>query len=324
VNALPSEPPERPLLVARGVRVAVDDAIAIEAFDLETHGQALLVLGDSAPLLAALGNAPLGMASAWWAARAGRLEPVAGHARIAAGKLELAGRDVATGSHRAFLGYAPLDPPLPLDITVSAWLDEVLELATGLAGHAQSRAARSERIAELVLRIGLVARSATPIRALGLAERRALVLAQAVVAAPSVLVAEAPLAGLDDASAAFVLEALGSASEGRSTIVSVTRPLPGTAEGVLAARASDVAVLASGQLVFSGSASELLLSGRVLRLHVPEGAEALADALVRRGASVRGGPTRFVVELPEGVGPTEVLLDAAEVSASVVEVAKLM
>jgi ABC-type multidrug transport system ATPase subunit len=324
VNPLPSEPPRSPLLVARGARIAVDDAVAIEAFDLETHGRALLVLGDSAPLCATLGNAPLGMASAWWAARAGRLEPVMGHARVAAGRLELAGRDVATGAHRAILGYAPLDPPLPLDTTVSAWLDEVLELASGLAGHALPAATRAGRVAELVLRVGLVARSATPIRALGFAERRALVLAQAVVAAPSVLVAEAPLAGLDEASAAFVLSALATASEGRATIVSVSRPLPGTPEGVLATRASDVAVLAGGQLVHAGSASELLLAGRVLRLHVPEGAEALAQALARRGASLRGGPTRFVVELPEGVGPTEVLLDAAEVSASVVEVAKLM
>ena len=324
MTPLPSEAPPRPLLVARGVRVAVDDAVAIEAFDLETRGQALLVLGDSAPLFATLGNAPLGMASAWWAARSGRLEPVAGHARVAAGKLELAGHDVASGAHRAHTGYAPLDPPLPLDISVSAWLDEVLELVSGLAGRTLPRHARTERIAELVLRVGLVARSGTPIRALGLAERRVLVLAQAVVDAPSVLVAEAPLAGLDEASAAFVLTALASASDGRSTILSVSRPLPGTPEGTLASRASDVAVLAGGQLVFGGSASELLLSGRVVRLHVPEGGEALAEALARRGASLRGGPTRFVVELPEGVGPTEVLLDAAEVSASVVEVAKLM
>lgn len=324
MTPLPSEPPEAPLLVARGVRIAVDDAVTIEAFDLDTRGRALLLLGDSAPLLATVGNAPLGMASAWWAARAGRLEPVQGHARVAAGRLALAGRDVATGAHRGVSGYAPLDPPLPLDTTVCAWLDEVLELSSGLAGHVLPRAARTERVAELVLRVGLVARSATPIRALGLAERRALVLAQAVVEAPQVLVAEAPLAGLDEASAAFVLSALASASEGRSTIVSVTRPLPGTPEGVLAARASDVAVLAGGQLVYSGSAGELLSSGRVLRLHVPEGAEALTQALARRGASLRGGPTRFVVELPEGMGPTEVLLDAAEVSASVVEVAKLM
>jgi ABC-type multidrug transport system ATPase subunit len=222
------------------------------------------------------------------------------------------------------VGCAPLDPPLPPNVTVSAWLDEVLELDAALRGRTSTRAARVERVAEMALRVGLARRVGAPLRTLGLAERRALVLAQSALSDPEVLLVEAPLAGLDDASAAFVLHAFASVAERRATIVSASRPLPGTAEGALASLTTDAAVFAGGELVHAGPTTGLTSTGRIVRLTIVDGAEAFAARLEARGIRLRGGPTRFVAELPEDVGATDLLRDAAEASASVVEVAKLM
>jgi ABC-2 type transport system ATP-binding protein len=156
------------------------------------------------------------------------------------------------------------------------------------------------------------------------AERRALILAQAIVAGPEVLVAEAPLAGLEGAAAAFVMTALLAAIEGRRALVSAARLDAGTAEGTLARGASHLVVLAGGDVAVEGPPAELFAAARVISLTVHGDAEALRGELSARGIELRGGPVRFSARLPEGATPRQILLAAAASRAAVVELVPVL
>src|SRR5262249_35726066 len=148
-----------------------------------------------------------------------------GEAYVVAGTLLLAGRSVADAAHVAVVGAAPLDPPLPPQWTAEEYVTWSARLA-GVSG----RDAR-ELGASALARTGLGAARRKTTGALSLPERRALVVAQAIASGPEVLVAEAPLRGLEGAPAGFVLQAVTAAMEGRRAVISVTRLDSGSAEG---------------------------------------------------------------------------------------------
>src|SRR5436309_170458 len=88
------------------------------------------------------------------------------------------------------------------------------------------------------------------------AGERVLILGDAAVAFPRVIVADAPLQGLSGAAAAFVLRALAAVTEGRGAILAQTRVDPGTLEGALARGATDVLVFSGGELVIDVPAAD--------------------------------------------------------------------
>jgi len=273
-----------PLLSAEGVRITIDEVVAMEHLDALTEGDRLVVAGDSLPLMAVLLGAALeGGAD---------LEPLEGPpsiAEVAAGVLKVAGATVADGQHHTVVGAAPLDPALPADWTVG----EYLIWSARLAG-ARSRAAKQHAMAALE-RVGLGGAGRRKLSSLALAERRVLVLAQASIESPGVVVADAPLCELDPAGAAFVSDALVRVTEGRRAIVSTRRLLPGTAEGDLAQGATDVLVFMHGALAASGTPSEVLSGVSVYGLLVRGETDELREQLRGRGLELRGGPHRFSV-----------------------------
>lgn len=300
------------LLEARGARIAVDEVVAIDHLSCATRGDRVLCAGDTQELFAALTGVPL---LARGRREAG--EPP-GEARVVAGSLALAGRDVARGAHRAVMGAAPLDPPLPQD-----WTAEAYAAWSARLGGASARAARDLAGAALG-RVGLGASRRRKIGGLALPERRALVLAAAVALPPSVVVIEDPLEGLDGGAAAFVLAAVAGATEGRRALLSAARLDLGGPAGALVRGATDLLVLAQGELAFHGAAAELAAGGRVYTLTVRTRAEELRAALTARGITLRGGPARFAVALPEGASTREIVAAAAEARAPVVELAPLI
>ncbi len=165
--------------------------------------------------------------------------------------------------------------------------------------------------------LGAARRKATG--TLSLPERRALVLAQAVAAEPEVLVAEAPLRGLEGAAAGFVLQALIAAAEGRRALVSAARLEAGSAEGGLARSASHLVVLFGGEVALEGPPAELFAAARVFALTVRSNAEPLRAELHARGIDLRGGPVRFSAALPPGSSTREILAAAQAARAAVVE-----
>jgi ABC-2 type transport system ATP-binding protein len=312
-----------PLLRAAAARLTVDDVVALEPFDLETTGDRLVLVGDTSPLVALVGGYPLGLAHDAALAAVGEPAAPAGSVRVVAGAVTLRGLDVAARAHVALVGAAPFEPPLPPEVTVVDWLLDAARLSIGALGGA-SRREIAARVSEVVGITQLGALARTKLALLPRPARRALVLAQAALSSPAVLVAELPLAGLDTAEATVVLGALEALSAGRALVVSIARLDPGSPEHGLVRRATDVACFRRGERVFFGPPEALGAGGRLYRVTVHDNAEPLRESLAATGLELVGGPTRFSLTLPEGKGPSDVLSIASEVSASVVEIVPVM
>lgn len=305
---------DAPLFEARSLRVAIDGAVAIEHTDLITRGSRLALVGDVASLMSLLTNVPLGSAND----EADVSADPSGVATVAAGSLRVAGTDVEGGLHLARSGVAPRDPPLPSDLLAQdyvAWSGRLAGLSKGLA---------TGRASDALDRVGLQKHKKRNIAALGLPERRALLLAAAMVNGPEVLIADAPLAGLEGAAAAFVLAALAAACDGRASITSLTRMTPATPEGQIAASSTDVAFFSRGELMLSGRPTQLATGARLFGLTVRSNADALKTELDTLGIQLTGGPLRFAAHLPEGRGTGDILAAASAARAAVVELLALM
>src|SRR5258706_8383324 len=280
---------EPPLLVARDLRVDVDGTAAIEGATFETHGGSIAVAGDGDGLLRAL----------------------AGKAEVRAGALAILGLDVGSRAHfeAGTVGIAPLDPPLPPRFTPG----EYLEWGARLAGLDRASARESAR--RTIGELGLERIAKTQTTSLALCDRRALVIAEAVVSRPRVLVAVAPLAGLSGQDAHFVSAVLEVATRGRRWIASLSNIYGASDENVVAARADELLVFASGRLVRQAKLQKIedgtvgytvMLRGRVAEFR---------DALRSRGVEMTGGPQRFFVELPRRMNAQELVLLSADVRA---------
>lgn len=310
-----------PLLDAHAARIAVDDVVALDGITATTRGDRVLCAGDTGALFAALTGVPLSASRRPPAAAAAAAVDDAldapGEARVVAGRLAIAGRDVTRGAHRAACGVAPLDPPLPLAWTADAYVG----WSARLAGETARAAAELAPVA--LARVGLGAAGKRAIRTLALPERRALVLAQAIATAPAVLIAEDPLVGLDDGAAAFVLAALAGATEGRGALLTTARLDVDGPRGVVVRGATDVLVLLGGELAFAGAFAEIAAGGRTYALTVHSNAEPLREELAARGIALRGGPTRFCAALPEGATTRDIVLAATRCRAAIVELIPL-
>ncbi|AUX48103.1 ABC transporter ATP-binding protein [Sorangium cellulosum] len=308
-----------PLLEARAARVAVDDVVAIDALTVETRGDRVLCAGDTGALFAALTGIPLSAARrpAPPASADDILDEAPGEARVVAGRLAVAGRDVGGFAQRAASGAAPLDPPLPL-----AWTAEAYVAWSARLAGASARAA-AELAPAALARVGLAAARRRTLQTLALPERRALVLAQAIAAAPPVVIAEDPLVGLDDGAAGFVLAALAGATEGRGALITAARLDAEGPQSVLLRGATSVVVLAGGELAFAGTFAEIAAGGHAYALTVRTNVGPLREELAARGITLRGGPARFTAALPEGTTARDIVLAAARCRAAIVELVPL-
>jgi ABC-2 type transport system ATP-binding protein len=284
---------DAPLLAARDLRIDFEGAIAIEGATFESHGSSLALVGDGYGILAA----------------------IAGKADVRSGELCLLGSNVERRAPiaKGTVGMAALDPPLPPRWTAR----DYIVWGARLAGS--SRADARESAAAVLRELGLEAIAGTKLGALPLAERRALVLAEAVVTRPALLVASAPLSGLGGPEATYVARVLSAASRHRKWIVSLSNLYAGSAEHVLAASADDLLVFASGKLARQGKLRRieegtvgytLMLRGKVAEFR---------EALLARGVELSGGPQRFFVDLPPGLKTQDLLALSVEIGAPIVE-----
>lgn len=305
------------LLSAKGARIAIDDATALDRLDLEVTGPRLVLLGDVAPLLAALMGVSRRSAFRSCPEPAVDGSVPAPETRVVAGSLRLLDLEVAERAHVLAMGAAPLDAPVPLDWTALDYVEKAMAFG-GVGGRdGKVRAAASLEA------VGLGAASKRALRSLSLPERRALPFAAAHARGVSVVVADEPLAGLEGAAAAFVLGALGVATQGRAAIVSVRSANPATAEGLLFASATDLCVIASGEVAFSGPPSLVPRGATLWGLTVRANADVLASELEHRGVTLHGGPLRFSATLPEGASTREIIAAAVAARAPVVELVPL-
>src|SRR5262249_8113860 len=151
-----------------------------------------------------------------------------------------------------------------------------------------SRSAARDLAASALGRVGLFASRRRTAISLSTPERRALCLAQAAVLAPEVLVAEAPLRGLEGDAALFVLAALRGLTEGRGAVLPAPRLDPGSPEGSLARGADHLVLIAGGEIAVEGPPGDLYSGARVYRLTVQRNAAPLRAELASRGIDLRG------------------------------------
>jgi len=308
-----------PLLEAHEARVAVDGVIAVDKLSLVTAGDRVILAGDAGALLGAITGVPRAAGGhARVAAADADDAALPGEASVVAGTLLLAGKSVADGAHLATMGAAALDPPLPPRWTAEAYVAWSARLGGAPRGDARALAAAA------LSRVGLAGARRKAAGALSPSERRALGLAQAIVLGPEVLVAEAPLAGLEGDPAAFVRDALAAATEGRRVILSAARIDAGSPESTLTGTASHVVVLVGGEVAVEGPPGEVFGGARTYALTVRGNAELLRAALAARGISLSGGPVRFAAALPAGAGTGEILEAARAARAAVVEMVPMM
>lgn len=280
-----------PLLVqAENLRIDMGGTPAIEKATFNLPGDSAVVAGDGYALLAA----------------------IAGQAQIRAGTLLVLGQPPGGARSRRDIGLAPLDPPFAPALTVAEYLRSSAQLC--MARNADARQCASEVLEELDIRYLHGATIAT----LSLHERRAIVIAHAVVARPDLVVASAPLSGLWGEPAAYVAQVLRAATRQRKWIVSVASLHAGSPEHTLAVQAQELLVFSSGRLVHTGASPAQ--SGTVGYTVTVRGRIAeLRAALRERGLDLSGGPVRFWLDLPAGTSPSDVLLLSLEVGAPIVE-----
>jgi ABC-2 type transport system ATP-binding protein len=166
------------------------------------------------------------------------LRLLAGYYRSNTGTIVVAGCDLAVdplGARRA-VGYLPEDDPVYPEIRVGEYLHFRARLK-GLSGRA-----RGKRMHELVLRCGLTGLERVAMAHLSKGETRRVLLADALLADPKVVLLDEPTMGLDPEAAERV-RALMARSPGDRTLLFSTHDV-GEAERL----ASRLMVLVQGRL----------------------------------------------------------------------------
>jgi ABC-type molybdenum transport system ATPase subunit/photorepair protein PhrA len=254
---------------------------------------------------------------------------LAGEAELSAGSLTVGGVAVPQGVARGTIGLMRYDPLLP-----PSWsAEQLLSTSAELSGMP---AAIAGRLAFQTLeRLGLVELASRRLAHLPPAERRALLVAHAVLTDPRVLCLEEPLAGLDTHAEHTLLAVIERAAAGRRLLVSLADPEQSANTRRLLQSCTDRFGLAAGVAVAlpARSAAISRVTATVCKNH-----QAFAAALAARGlrahatheagmlntlTSPQAGPCwRYLVELSSD--NTSPVLDAAlETEAGLVELIPL-
>ncbi len=169
---------------------------------------------------------------------AGLLEPSAGSASVD-------GHRAGSRAARALIGYAPDEVRWPRSLTVAAALHELAALSA-LRGSLQ----RVEGVARL---LGLMTLLGRPLGTLSHGQGRRVVLAQALLGDPALLLLDEPFSGLDSLVLHDVRQhLLARLAEGAALVLASHRV------DDLEALCSHVLVLREGRAARSGTASEVL------------------------------------------------------------------
>ncbi|MDF3066728.1 MAG: transporter ATP-binding protein [Polyangiaceae bacterium] len=298
---------DHPTLEAQGARIDLLGQPLLAQLSLHGRAERLALLGDWSALF--------------------RL--FAGEAELSAGSLNVAGEPVPRGVEQGKVGVMRLDPQLPV-----AWsAEQLLATSAELCGLPAKSAGRNAF--QVLERLGLAELAPRRIAHLQLAERRALLVAHAVLTDPLALCLEEPLAALDTHGELAVMAVIERASAGRRLLVAVGDPGATAATRRLVQSCGERFGLAAGVAVpLSAETSALArVTATICKNH-----QAFAAALAARGiaahptheAGVLGSLTspvagpcwRYLVELP--TDSSAPILDAAlETDAGLVELIPL-
>jgi ABC-type multidrug transport system ATPase subunit len=302
-----------PLLVCENARIDRGGAPAFDGLTLTADCERLALIGD-------------------WSAV---FELLASRAELVSGKVTVGGRPAERAVLEQAVGLALADPPLPESLTALGYLEHSARLM-----GTRRRAAKAAA-GEALERLGVQSLAGQRLSDLPRAHRRVVLLAHATLGAPPAIALEAPLADLDERSAAWVQEILWRAASDRRLLVSA-RHVPALGpERELLDRMDEVVLLESKTVVAQGAPAKLLLPTRRYRVTASRHAGALAARLSERniavhvsrdngsvealapGVALSARAARLIVELPDGTPPGVVLDASLEADAPVLELVPL-
>jgi ABC-2 type transport system ATP-binding protein len=298
---------EAATLEAKAARIDLFGQPLLARLELTSHAERVALLGDWSALFRLL----------------------SGEAELASGTLHVAGVPVPLGVEQGTVGLMRLDPSLP-----GTWsAEQLLSSSAELAGTAKNAA--SKLAIQTLERLGLAGLATRRLAHLPLAERRALLIAHAVLTDPRVLCLEQPLLGLDTHAEHAVLGVIERACAGRRLLVAVSDPKLSPGSRQLVHTCTERLRLSAGIVLpeLEDAPAVVRVTATVCRNH-----QAFAHALSQRGLTARAtheagmldaltsptaGPCwRYLVELP--AGSTAPILDAAlESQAGLVELIPL-
>jgi ABC-2 type transport system ATP-binding protein len=196
---------------------------------------------------------PVGMFGLLGANGAGKttlMRILAGLVRPTSGRVTVGGHDMSTAAGRTAvqrsLGYLPQDLGVYPDLTARQFLDYVA-LLKGM----DDRAARRRRVGELLEVVALTGDADRRLRGFSGGMRQRVGIAQALLADPQLLIVDEPTAGLDPEER-IRFRTLLSQFAGRRTVLLSTHIVDDIAQ-----TCREVAVLATGRLIFRGTVDEL-------------------------------------------------------------------
>ena len=292
---------------ARAARIDLFGQPLLARLELTSHAERVALLGDWSPLFRLL----------------------CGEAELAGGTLHVAGVPVPLGVEQGTVGLMRLDPLLP-----GTWsAEQLLSSSSELSGTPKKAAGKLAF--QTLERLGLAGLATRRLAHLPLAERRALLVAHAVLTDPRVLCLEQPLLGLDTNAEQAVLAVIERACAGRRLLVAVSDPELSPGSRQLVHTCAERLRLSAGVVLpeLEGGPAAARVTATVCRNH-----QAFADALRQRGLNARatheagvlnaltstmaGRCWRYLVELP--AGSTAPIVDAAlQTEAGLVELIPL-
>jgi ABC-type multidrug transport system ATPase subunit len=286
---LPSMTSE-PLLVCEDLRLDVEGVPVCDGLTARTTGERVLVLGAPRALF----------------------EATCGLRPVVRGALRICGTDASDAVRKGVVAGARLDPPLPPKWTVL----EYVTWSSRLAGHSRGDARRLATEAVELTQLGPMAE--TPLARLVGHAKRGVVLAGTLATDADVIVLEDPLAALPEEHARSWARVVVRALASRAWLVlagrvSLTSPL--------AMEADEALVVSASSLDAQGPPAEIAAARTrfVARIHGP--LEALGVRLAEKGARMEIQGAQVLLDLGEGVSTSDLLRIAAEVEATVVELA---
>lgn len=179
------------------------------------------------------------------------------------GRIILDGEDI-TGLpmyRRAILGlgYLPQETSIFRGLTVAQNISAVLELAE------PDKSARDARLAQLLDEFGLVRLANSSAMALSGGERRRCEIARALAANPSIVLLDEPFAGIDPLSIADIRDLVKQLKTRGIGVLITDHNVRETLEIV-----DRACIIYGGQVLFTGSPTELVANAEVRRLYLGE------------------------------------------------------
>ena len=174
------------------------------------------------------------------------------------GSVRILGQDPTTTTGRVAvrrrLGYVPQETGFPRGFTTFGFVDYLAILKEWAV-----LPARHEEVRRVIDLVGLTDVATKKVRALSGGQRRRVVLAQALLGGPELLVLDEPTAGLDPAQRGRLRDVLGRAGETATVVISTHQT-----EDV-AALCERVVVLDAGRILFDGTVTDMIgqAAGRV-------------------------------------------------------------